>query len=345
MGKKMLYDRIKLMWLLTEKGPGWSMKVEQGNDETPWKLTMTLVEGNMLKGTSLGNGRWDEVLFHAIKERGQAYIQMEGSNFTMAFDPDNSLELVGKTLDFEIVGRYIPPSRSAKKKGINGKWKNSGVYFYRFGETLTADIYGLALYLFGEINPYTVGQAYAWNNQNEYKPVQPTGENTRFRLVDFLAAGNHFTLQGKIRGAVFYHRGYGFINGLEELKELFPEIDSSEVRRLYRKFEMDPSTHIRKIFGEMKTPNPNSTRRTHTPQTLDEPVNPGSTKLYSYIREYDIRRDPSNPDTLLMYHSLKDNDINVSSVSDLAHTIRVSGGSISQKMAKAVWTQVMGKGE
>lgn len=342
MRKKMTYDRFKLMWLLMEKGPGWSMMVEQGSDETPWKLTMTLMERNMIKGTSLGNGRWDEILFHAIKERGQAYIQMEGSNFTMAFDPDNSLELVSKTIDFEIVGRYVPPSRSAKKKGINGKWKNSGVYFYRFGETLTADIYGLALYLFGEINPYTVGQAYAWNNQNEYKPVQPTGRNTPFRLVDFLAAGNHFTLQGKIRGAVFYHREYGFINGLEGLKELFPELDSSSVRRLYRKFDMDPSTHIRKIFGDEKT---RTSRRSKPTQALDEPVNPGSTKLYSYIREYDIRKNPSDPDTLLMYHGMREEDTTISSVSDLAHTIRVSGGSISQKMAKAVWDQVMNREE
>lgn len=315
------YDKTRLIWTLDKLGPEYLMEVKRGPKDAPWEMKMRPTKKFLSKGSVLSSGKWDELLFFSLKEKPKAYIMMEDSHFYMAYE--NSLELVGKTLDFEIVGRYLPNKKTSSKKNISSDWKNSGIYFYKFGELITADIYGLALYLFGDINPSTVGQAYAWNNLNKYTPLSVPGGNYPFRLSDFTAAGNHYSPTGKVRGAIFFHNGVGFINGLEDLKKLFPDATTPQVRELYKKFDLEPSTHIRKIFGESKSPAP--------PEINSDPE-----KLYNYIRNFDLRKNP-NGEGVLMYHPLKEDDIVVTSASDLARNIRMNGTGIGKKYINPLW--------
>lgn len=292
------YTRQKLMWLLDDAGDGHVAEVIFGKGPAPWKYRMRIVESVVPKGQSLSNGKWDEILYHAIRASGRAYILSQDGNFFLGVDPQDQLKQVGKVMDFEIVGRKVLSKKESRGKAINSGWKNSGIYFYRFGRLLTSDIYGLARYLYDDINPYTVGQAYSWNNRNEYTPRKFTGETKKFKVSDFIAAGNHYNSRGRVAGVAFLHNTVGVINGLEELKRFFPSATLTQVRELYKEFDLNPSTHIGELF---KGDRPKKSRGAKSPvkglripnphQKLDEAVNPDKAKLWGYQHEVGLRWD------------------------------------------------------
>lgn len=335
MSEWVTYTRQKLMWLLDKAGPDHVAEVSVGEDSTPWKYRMRIFEGSVSKGPSLAAGKWDEVLYHALRSQGRAYITYQKGNFFLGIDPSERLSQVGKVMDFEIVGRKVLGKRDSKRKSINSSWKDSGIYFYRFGRILTSDIYGLALYLYGEINPYSVGQAYSWNNQNQYEPREFSGEYKPFRVQDFIAAGNHYNSRGRVSGAAFCHRTMGVLNGLDDLKKAFPQASADQVRELYRDFDLPPSTHIGDFFG---VTNPRGGRR-----TMDIPQeNPPKRKSIDYYgSKYKMYRTKEG--YLNFVGGI--GEMVATSPDKLYEMLLEEGEKVSRKMANKVWVEYMEDGE
>lgn len=318
------YNRTKLMWRLDQAGPGHMMEIKVGPDTMPWKYQMRVVEKEGHKGQAISNDKWDSVLFHAMRTEGHTFIMLDNFNFFIAVDPSEALRQVGRILDFEIVGRMAPTGRAAKS-GVKTDWKNSGLYFYRFGELLTVDVAGLALYLYGEINPYTIGKAYAWNNQNSYELAWVSGEHIPFNTQDFTAAGSHYSPKGDIRGAAFYHRTLGLLNGLEDIKEQFPNVTVGEVRELYRQFGLTPSTHIREILERSgKRP-----KRKRARKSVGMDYDYFISKYHLYDRDGEMNFENST-DSMVMTSAKK-----------LCEELREQGETITQNQATELWRVVM----
>lgn len=335
MSEWVTYTRQKLMWLLENSGPGHIAEVSCGSDSTPWKYRMRIVEENVHKGPALSNGKWDDLLYHAIRSSGRALIMVQEGNFFLGVDPLENLKQVGKVMDFEIVGRKVLGKRDSKRKAINSEWKNSGIYFYQFGKLLTSDIYGLALYLYGEINPYSVGQAYAWNNQNEYTPKEFSGESGPFRVSDFIAAGNHYNSRGKVAGVAFLHNTRGVINGLEELKEIFPQATAPQVRDLYREFGLTPSSHVGDIFSVEATRNSKSS----TPPQVDAQGKRSRKSLDYYIKKYNLYPKKNG---YLNFESPTIGEMVAMNPEKLYEMLIGEGETISTKQTNKVWQKCLG---
>lgn len=340
------YGKHKLMWMLSQAGEGSAVEIIPGKTR-PWKYRMRVIKTPVKRGTQLSSAKWDEILFHAMSNTRRLLVMMEGNNFFVGVNVDEVLSSVGKVIDFEIVGKAVPNTRNSKKAGIKTQWKRSGVYFYRFGRVLTTDVQGLALYLYDRVDPYTVGQAYAWNNQNDYTPVEFSGENKPFRLDDFVAGGYHYNTRGKVCGVAFLHKTLGVINGLESLHELFPKATADSVRELYREFDLKPSSHVGDFFGVSRTRKPRTKKEDNKVpdpvQRLDEEVNPKRAKLLGYVEELDLRPS-SNRKGVYLYHPLKQDDVLVESPEELASQIHICGYSLAKKDAKPLWNLVMEEG-
>jgi len=318
------------MWELLDLGEGNVFEVREGK-ENPWDFQMRRVKRDLLSGPGLSSN-WDEYLFRAIQQRGRAYIQFKEGKFQMAYDPHNSLRI---TPDFEIVGKYTPPMKKSKRKGLKTNQKNSGVYYYRFGNVVTADVAGLALYLFGEINTYTIGQAYSWNNQNKYTPVEISGEYTDFDLEDFEAAGKHYSPNGKVQGAIFYHREIGLVNGLKDLVKKFPLVTSREVRSLYRKFGMEPSSQIGTLLKTSEDfPKRPSRKRKKEPLPIE------GLDLIQYIGRHHIKMSKG---LVEIYSQEFGQEIVVNSPYEIVQTIRSNGDEIETGLGPKIWKEVTGE--
>ena len=330
MGEWMPYNKNQVMWELMAHGSEYSFEIRSGK-ESPWDMQMRLVKKELLSGSGIASN-WDEYLLQAIYQKGRAYIQYkENSGFQIAYDPNNLLKIVP---NFEIVGRYIPPKSKSKKKGIKIDQKSSGVFYYRFGTVVTADIAGLAMYLFGDVNSYTIGQAYAWNNQNEYTPVKVEGGDWEFDLGDFEAAGKHYNTKGGVQGAVFYHRGVGLVNGLKEMKAAFPKATSKDIRALYYQFGMEPSSQISRFF-----PSGEPTSKTRPPRRKEtKPVE--GMDLIQYIGKHHIRKVK---DHVEIYSNEFGQERVVSSPFDLVQTIRSNGDNIEAGIGPKIWEEVTGQ--
>lgn len=317
------YNRHQLMWELTKAGSDSAIEVKCGFKEEPWAYRMRLRSGAFIKGPALT--KWDEMLFHALRSEGKTYIMLEENNFYLA-----SLATQTLIVDFEIVGRMLPNKRVSKKKGLRTNWNNSGVYFYKFGELLCPDIPSLALHLFGEINPYTIGRAYTWNNLNQYTPVKVSGEHIPIRVADFTAAGMHYSSKGKPKGVAFFHRTVGFINGLEELKAHFPDATVDGVKQLHKQFGLKPSTHVKSIFerGATVTPEPPKPEVDYGPYE-------------SLVNTYKMVR--SGPKYLTFQASY--GEIVITSAKKLCEELRQHGETITYNKSRELWKMLMGGDE
>lgn len=335
MSEWVTYTRQKLMWLLNEAGDDHVAEVSVGEGDTPWKYRMRVFKGSVSKGPSLASGKWDEVLYHAVRSQGRAYIIYKENNFFLGIDPGERLSQVGKVMDFEIVGRKVLGKRDSKRKAINSSWKDSGIYFYRFGRVLTSDIYGLALYLYGEINPYSVGQAYSWNNQNQYEPREFSGEYVPFQVGDFIAAGNHYNSRGRVSGAAFCHKFMGVLNGLDELKKAFPEATADQIRELYREFDLPPSTHIGDFFGVTK---PRVGRRNANSTTGEKPKTESIDYYGSKYKMYRTRQGYLNFVGTI-------GEMVAMSPEKLYEMLIDEGESVSRKLANKIWVAYMEDGD
>lgn len=325
----MPYNKSQVMWELLSHEEGYSFEVRSGK-ESPWDLQMRLVEKELLSGPGVASN-WDEYLIQAIYQKGRAYIQYKkDKGFRIAYDPNNLLRIVPS---FEIVGRYLPTRSKSKKKGIKLDQKSSGVFYYKFGTVLTADIAGLAMYLFGSINSYTIGQAYAWNNQNNYTPIKVEGGKWDFGLEDFEAAGKHYNTKGGVQGAVFYHKRIGLINGLREMKEAFPEATGRDIRALYYRFEMEPSSQISRFFPseESSKPRPPRKKKAKSVDGLD---------LIQYIGKHHIKKTRKD---VTIYSEELSSDIVAKNPFDLVQTIRSNGDNIEARLGPKIWEEVTGQ--
>lgn len=325
----MPYNKSQVMWELLSHGEGYSFEIRSGK-ESPWDLQMRLVEKELLSGPGVASN-WDEYLIQAIYQKGRAYIQYKkDKGFRIAYDPNNLLRIVPS---FEIVGRYLPTRSKSKKRGIKLDQKSSGVFYYKFGTVLTADIAGLAMYLFGSINSYTIGQAYAWNNQNNYTPIKVEGGKWDFSPEDFEAAGKHYNTKGGVQGAVFYHKGIGLINGLREMKEAFPEATGRDIRALYYRFEMEPSSQISRFFPseESNKPRPPRKRKPQPVEGLD---------LIQYIGKHHIKKTRKD---VTIYSEELSSDIVAKNPFDLVQTIRSNGDNIEAGLGPKIWEEVTGQ--
>lgn len=326
----MPYNKNQVMWELMAHGGEYAFEIRSGK-ESPWDLQMRPVKKELLSGSGIASN-WDEYLLQAIYQKGRAYIQYtSGSGFQIAYDPNNLLKIVP---NFEIVGRYLPPKGKSKKKGIKIDQKSSGVFYYRFGSVVTADIAGLAMYLFGDVNSYTIGQAYAWNNQNEYTPTKVKGGNWEFDLEDFEAAGKHYNTKGGVQGAVFYHRGVGLLNGLKEMKEAFPEATGKDIRALYYRFGMEPSSQISRFFPSGESANKTRPPRKKKPQPVE------GLDLIQYIGKHHIRKVK---DHVEIYSNELGQERVVSSPFDLVQVIRSNGDEIEASLGPKIWEEVSGE--
>lgn len=324
----MPYNKNQVMWELMTHKREYAFEVRSGK-ESPWDLQMRLVKKELLSGSGLASN-WDEYLFQAIYQKGRAYIQYtESRGFQIAYDPNNLLKIVP---NFEIVGRYLPPKSKSKKKGIRIDQKSSGVFYYRFGSVITADIAGLAMYLFGKVNSYTIGQAYAWNNQNEYIPTKVEGGSWEFDLGDFEAAGKHYNTKGGVQGAVFYHKGVGLLNGLKEMKEAFPEATSRDMRALYYRFGMEPSSQIGRFFSSEEP-----TSKTRPPRKRPQPIE--GLDLIQYIGRHHIRYRKGH--VWIDSKSLGQERV-AKNPFDLVTNIRANGDTIEATLGPKLWEEVTG---
>ena len=320
------YNKNQVMWELLNS-PGKAFEIRAGR-ETPWDLQMRLVERELMPGPGISSN-WDEYLMQAIFQKGRAYIQYS-DGFRISYDPSNLLRLVPS---FEIVGRYLPPKSKSRRKGIRNDQKSSGVFYYKFGSVVTADIAGLALYLFGKVNSYTIGQAYSWNNQNEYSPVEAEKGELDFDLDDFTAAGRHYNIKGGVQGAVFYNERGGLMNGLKELREHFPKANSQDIRDLYYKFSMEPSSQIGRFF-----PRAESTGSKRTQRRKPKPIN--DLDLIQYIGRHHIRKSKRS---LFLWSNELDSEVAVKNPFELVQTIRANGDNIEAGMGPKIWEEVTGK--
>lgn len=326
----MPYNKNQVMWELMAHGGEYAFEIRSGK-ESPWDLQMRTVKKELLSGSGIASN-WDEYLLQAIYQKGRAYIQYtSGSGFQIAYDPNNLLKIVP---NFEIVGRYLPSKGKSKRKGIKIDQKSSGVFYYRFGSVVTADIAGLAMYLFGDVNSYTIGQAYAWNNQNEYTPTKVKGGNWEFDLEDFEAAGKHYNTKGKVQGAVFYHKGIGLLNGLREMKEAFPEATGKDIRALYYRFGMEPSSQISRFFPSGESTNKTRPSRKKKPQPVE------GLDLIQYIGKHHIRKVK---DHVEIYSNELGQERVVSSPFDLVQVIRSNGDEIEASLGPKIWEEVSGE--
>lgn len=323
----MPYNKSQVMWELMKK-PETAFEIRAGK-ESPWDLQMRQVEKELLSGSGISSN-WDEYLLQAIFQKGRAYIQYKGS-FKIAYDPSNLLRLVPT---FEIVGRYLPPKAKSKKKGIKTDQKSSGVYYYKFGNVLTADIAGLAMYLFGDVNSYTIGQAYAWNNQNEYTPEKVEGGQWDFALEDFTAAGKHYNTKGGVQGAVFYHRGVGLINGLKDMKTHFPKATSKDIRSLYYLFNMEPSSQIGKFFPKGESPSKTRPPRRRKPKPVE------GLETLEYIGRHHIRNHKGKP---MLWSEEFNSEVVAKNPFDLVQVIRANGDNLEAGLGPKIWEEVTGK--
>lgn len=328
MGEWIPYNKLQVMWQLMKLGPEWSFEIRAGK-ESPWDFQMRSVRKELVSGSGLGSN-WDEYLLQAIYQKGRAYVQYKDKSFQIAYDPANSLRLVPS---FDIVGRYVPPKRRSTKKRVKTDQKGSGIFFYKFGPVVTADIAGLALYLFGDVNSYTIGQAYAWNNQNEYTPLEVLGGEWQFNLSDFTAAGKHYNIKGKVQGVVFYHRGVGFLNGLSELHKNFPNATSKDVRALYSRFGIEPSSQIGRFFkkGELTSPT-RPKRRVKPIEGLD---------LVQYIGKNHIKKDRKSGELLIFSQTLGQ-EIVANTPFEIVQIIRENGQNIEAKQGLKIWEEIQG---
>lgn len=331
----MPYNKNQVMWELLSHEEGYSFEIRSGK-ESPWDLQMKLVKRELLPGPGVASN-WDEYLIQAIYQRGRAYIQYKkDKGFRIAYDPNNLLRIVPS---FEIVGRYLPTLSKSKKKGIKLDQKSSGVFYYKFGTVLTADIAGLAMYLFGDINSYTIGQAYAWNNQNKYTPLKAKGGKWDFDQEDFEAAGKHYNTKGGVQGAVFYHKGVGLINGLKEMKKAFPEATGKDIRALYYKFGMNPSSQISRFFpsGEfIDKPRPPRKRKMEKKGSL--PVE--DLDIIQYIGRHHIKKVK---DHIEIYSNEFGQEIVVNNPFEIVQTIRMNGDEIETSLGPKIWKEVSGE--
>ena len=325
MGEWMPYNKNQIMWQLM-KDPDKAFEIRAGK-ECPWDLQMRPVTKELMSGSGISTN-WDEYLLQAIFAKGRAYIQYK-DRFQIAYDPSNLLRLVPS---FEIVGRYVPPKKKAKQKNIKTDQKSSGIYFYRFGDVLTADIAGLAMYLFGEINSYTIGQAYAWNNQNEYTPVALEGGEWDFDLKDFTAAGKHYNTKGRVQGAMFFHQKVGLLNGLKELKEHFPNATGKDIRALYYQYGMEPSSQISRFF-----PKGDATSQT---RSHSKKVNVESLDLIPYIGRHHIKKSKKN---VTIWSEELSSDVVAKNPFEIIQTIRANGDQIQANLGPKLWEEVTGK--
>lgn len=326
----MSYSKTHLMWELKRLGEGYSFEVRTGR-ENPWDFEMRLLEKSWPSGSGLGSN-WDEYIFEAVYQNSRVYIQYKEGKFQIALDPTSSLRI---TPDFEIVGRFLPKKKSAQKKGIKSDQKNSGLFFYRFGDVLTVDAPGLALYLYGEVNSYTIGQAYAWNNQNEYVLAGTEEGFEVFYLEDFVAAGRHYNMKGAPQGVAFYHRGKGLLNGLKEMHNAFPEATTKDIRALCAKFDIPPSSQIGRFF-------PKEEPVTQRPARKKVNSNKVSSELDELIEDYNIR--PYGKKQLMMNTpSLgQDMEMVVKNRTELLNQVRAEGGVITRTQAGNIWEQLVG---
>lgn len=326
----MPYNKNQVMWELLSHGEEYSFEIRAGK-ESPWDLQMKLVKRELLSGPGVASN-WDEYLIQAIYQRGRAYIQYKkDKGFRIAYDPNNLLRIVPS---FEIVGRYLPTPSKSKKKGIKLDQKSSGVFYYKFGTVLTADISGLAMYLFGSINSYTIGQAYAWNNQNKYTPLKVKGGKWDFDQEDFEAAGKHYNTKGGVQGAVFYHKGLGLINGLKEMKEAFPEATGKDIRVLYYRFGMEPSSQISRFFPSGESTNKPRPPRKSKPQSVE------GLDLIQYIGKHHIKKTRKD---VTIYSNEFGQDIVAKNPFDLVQTIRSNGDNIEAGLGPKIWEEVTGQ--
>lgn len=326
----MPYNKSQVMWELLSHGEEYSFEIRAGK-ESPWDLQMKLVKRELLSGPGVASN-WDEYLIQAIYQRGRAYIQYKkDKGFRIAYDPNNLLRIVPS---FEIVGRYLPTPSKSKKKGIKLDQKSSGVFYYKFGTVLTADISGLAMYLFGSINSYTIGQAYAWNNQNKYTPLKVKGGKWDFDQEDFEAAGKHYNTKGGVQGAVFYHKGVGLINGLKEMKEAFPEATGKDIRALYYRFGMEPSSQISRFFPSGESTNKPRPPRKGKPRPVE------GLDLIQYIGKHHIKKTRKD---VTIYSNEFGQDIVVKNPFDLVQTIRSNGDNIEAGLGPKIWEEVTGQ--
>lgn len=114
---------------------------------------------------------------------------------------------------------------------------------------LYPDINSLTMRLFSEVNPTTLQQTFLWANQYTRLTRKFPGGEVKFRLSDFEVMGPHYSNHGKKSGYSFLHSKLGFISGLGELRDKFPDLQPRQVRSIYHSFDIAPSTNITKLWG------------------------------------------------------------------------------------------------
>lgn len=114
---------------------------------------------------------------------------------------------------------------------------------------LYPDINSLAMRIFSEVNPVTIKQTFSWASQFRKITRGFSSEVSGFRLSDFEAMGPHYSNRGNKSGYSFLHSKLGFISGLGELRDKFPDLSTKQVRSIYREFGLTPSTNIPKLWG------------------------------------------------------------------------------------------------
>jgi len=113
---------------------------------------------------------------------------------------------------------------------------------------LYPDVNALALKLYGEVNFLTIQQAINWGKDHLRVTRKYSDEPVPFKLRDFELMAYHYSTRGNRSGCAFLHKKLGFISGLGQLSELFPNLTPKQVRSIYHRFSITPSTNITKLF-------------------------------------------------------------------------------------------------
>lgn len=265
------YDKIKLMMSLMKSTKPLVGEVKLGKSE----LLMRTVESRLNRTTYSLKGEWDETLASVLAS-GEVFraVYFHGGFQFLPCSADEDSD------DVEVV--------DIRKMVVRGREEKIPICV--FGEVLTPDINALALYLFGKVDKVTIQSALTWSKDHQKVTRAFNGESKSLRVEDFLMMGPHYSVYGTPSGQAFLHKKVGFISGLSELKELFPNASPGQVRKIYRAFELEPSTKIGSMFKEPVVedkPEPRKPRK----RVKGERSGRGF-ELNDLIRKFNIHSDP-----------------------------------------------------